>query len=720
MTAYLRSLVKMTVRTQEKLIEPCPRVSKSIKITLKNNTYPDLLDVFGKTDSAVLSLAACGEEAGSMTPFVLSTVACIHCVNSVFSSQHGKPTPSMSVAMGFLQRPRECAMELDSDMQNTSNHMAHLMHLPTTPTISYTVMEVGTTVAERLACLPPTKAIRVQSPAGPLLIFACGNRAGRCRWSAGILGGLSFPPPFYFGAAPYFTSVMEVFNLYIPLLWRLYGRTSAPPRRTRPQRRSAAKSTRKRAAGAVCKQTDPFCGEFPPSKWRRWPATFRNAALQSAFNNVFTSLQTSQCGTFHSARQPIRYKGPSNVLRCHTIEWFTCGNRAGRCRWSAGFLEGLPFPPPFHFGATPYPPQSPSSALKTSMLRVIQIYSLLQVVFGVVWTNRTMVSSNTDTNRTVSCHVSRDLTCLSKLTLVAATSTGRLFRQRDRRVLKQDHGRWSSRLAVHGQGLRRLGQDGAQSRHLSGLIYRRPDLTLIPPEFVFHNSGSAGRAVQRERCAPFQNLARRFAGTRSVSPFLPPRYSASNGQNISKQTGLVVRNFAYFQWPNGKRCRAVLRWAISGALFNMYGAVYWPVKGFPTTAFRKRCDGNIAHLARRSDEALGVRVNVALIAPLDAGFPRVSIPLAQESNEKCMEYGSNMMRSSIVGRGKPITSSAVLLPGGHQAIRSMSPISQFLMHHESTSINMLEVMYPTAAPPPPPPPPTPTPRGYAYGHHLKR
>ncbi|KAJ8873453.1 hypothetical protein PR048_024270 [Dryococelus australis] len=58
-------------------------------------------------------------------------------------------------------------------------------------------------VAERLACLPPTKSILVQSPGRSLGIFACGNRAGRCRYSAGFLGDLPFPPPFYSGAAPY-------------------------------------------------------------------------------------------------------------------------------------------------------------------------------------------------------------------------------------------------------------------------------------------------------------------------------------------------------------------------------------------------------------------------------------------------------------------------------------------------------------------------------------
>ncbi|KAJ8873589.1 hypothetical protein PR048_024407 [Dryococelus australis] len=43
----------------------------------------------------------------------------------------------------------------------------------------------------------------------------------------------------------------------------------------------------------------------------------------------------------------------------------------GRC-----FLGDLPFRPPSHSGAAPYSPQSPSSALKTSMLRAVQISSL--------------------------------------------------------------------------------------------------------------------------------------------------------------------------------------------------------------------------------------------------------------------------------------------------------------------------------------------------------
>ncbi|KAJ8876690.1 hypothetical protein PR048_021137 [Dryococelus australis] len=60
-----------------------------------------------------------------------------------------------------------------------------------------------------------------------------------------------------------------------------------------------------------------------------------------------------------------------NTRQGHRI--FASGNRAGRCRCSAGFLGDLPFPPPFNSGTAPYSLQSPSSALSTSLLRAAQI-----------------------------------------------------------------------------------------------------------------------------------------------------------------------------------------------------------------------------------------------------------------------------------------------------------------------------------------------------------
>ncbi|KAJ8893832.1 hypothetical protein PR048_006433 [Dryococelus australis] len=57
-------------------------------------------------------------------------------------------------------------------------------------------------VAERLACSPSPRRTGL-SLAGSRRTSACGNRAGRCRWPAGFLGDLPFPPLFHSGVAPY-------------------------------------------------------------------------------------------------------------------------------------------------------------------------------------------------------------------------------------------------------------------------------------------------------------------------------------------------------------------------------------------------------------------------------------------------------------------------------------------------------------------------------------
>ncbi|KAJ8866785.1 hypothetical protein PR048_032646 [Dryococelus australis] len=52
---------------------------------------------------------------------------------------------------------------------------------------------------------------------------------------------------------------------------------------------------------------------------------------------------------------------------------FACGNRAGRCCCSAGFLGDFQFPSPLHSGAAPYSSQSPSSALNTLLFRTEEV-----------------------------------------------------------------------------------------------------------------------------------------------------------------------------------------------------------------------------------------------------------------------------------------------------------------------------------------------------------
>ncbi|KAJ8872162.1 hypothetical protein PR048_025764 [Dryococelus australis] len=62
-------------------------------------------------------------------------------------------------------------------------------------------------------------------------------------------------------------------------------------------------------------------------------------------------------------------RGQSPATSSNFCKWELCRDDS---RWSAGFLGDLPFLPPFHSGAAPYIPQSPSSAIKTYLTSVAE------------------------------------------------------------------------------------------------------------------------------------------------------------------------------------------------------------------------------------------------------------------------------------------------------------------------------------------------------------
>ncbi|KAJ8887446.1 hypothetical protein PR048_013661 [Dryococelus australis] len=54
----------------------------------------------------------------------------------------------------------------------------------------------------------------------------------------------------------------------------------------------------------------------------------------------------------------VSHPGEPGRFPAGSLPLFARGNRAGRCRWSAGFLAHIPFPPfPCNSSATPYPPR---------------------------------------------------------------------------------------------------------------------------------------------------------------------------------------------------------------------------------------------------------------------------------------------------------------------------------------------------------------------------
>ncbi|KAJ8868977.1 hypothetical protein PR048_030518 [Dryococelus australis] len=112
-------------------------------------------------------------------------------------------------------------------------------------------------------------------------------------------------------------------------------------------------------------------------------------------DTMLARRQPDQCGISHNVQQPIRPTARSHSLarpmRNPTVSPLAFhqgdpGSIPGRVTpVTTGFLGDMPFPPPFHSGAAPYPVQSPSSALDISMLRAVHISSpthSLLLVFG--------------------------------------------------------------------------------------------------------------------------------------------------------------------------------------------------------------------------------------------------------------------------------------------------------------------------------------------------
>ncbi|KAJ8867402.1 hypothetical protein PR048_031203 [Dryococelus australis] len=194
----------------------------------------------------------------------------------------GAMTTSLSVLRASLNyeehgKNRQERRKNPCDRESNKNTSSHVDTRPMTNV-------PGATVAERLACSPPTKVNRAQSPVGSLRIYACWNRAGLCRWSVSFLGDLPFSPAPSFRRRSIFASITQ--DLTVNSRPNLF--THSP-------------------------------------KENHWERSFAMARWCSGILN--TRLPHRRNG-FDSRR------GHSRI--------FTCENRAGRCLWSRGFSRGSP------------------------------------------------------------------------------------------------------------------------------------------------------------------------------------------------------------------------------------------------------------------------------------------------------------------------------------------------------------------------------------------
>ncbi|KAJ8895151.1 hypothetical protein PR048_000476 [Dryococelus australis] len=136
-----------------------------------------------------------------------------------------------------------------------------------------------------------------------------------------------------------------------------------------PSATHAGNRTRRHRSGETCVHRSSLYPQFQPPviDRRKEPRVFYRSLENTALFSVYAARKPGRATvTERLARSP-----PSKVNRVQYSAGspdFRSGNHAaGRCRWSAGFLGDLPFPPPLHSGAAPFSPQSLSSALKTSL-----------------------------------------------------------------------------------------------------------------------------------------------------------------------------------------------------------------------------------------------------------------------------------------------------------------------------------------------------------------
>ncbi|KAJ8896987.1 hypothetical protein PR048_002333 [Dryococelus australis] len=126
-------------------------------------------------------------------------------------------------------------------------------------------------------------------------------------------------------------------------------------------------------------------GRRPRTSFPSYAAYALNLTSSSEHENCHLQIRarTTQAVAFHSDVEfdsLLQSRANRVRLRAGSLRIFARGNRAGRCRWSAGLLRDLSPPPrAMHSGAAPYSPRF-TSALKTSMLRVAQT-SPLQLHF---------------------------------------------------------------------------------------------------------------------------------------------------------------------------------------------------------------------------------------------------------------------------------------------------------------------------------------------------
>ncbi|KAJ8887509.1 hypothetical protein PR048_013724 [Dryococelus australis] len=243
-------------------------------------------------------------------------------------------------------------------------------------------------VAELLVCSPPTKVNQVRSQAGSLRIFAPAGRRVSPRISR-------FPRPF------------------IPAL--LHTNLASPSSALKTSMLSAAQISSRTILHEIIAETKLKC-----SMWvvyggsREWTDNSsdlenileeqNNATVEEDKSEELPSasnvarpfgkydfqkqfMYTFCCGGGGTLAEPLVCSPPTKTNQAQYLfgsPYFRMWESFRTMPLVGGPYRESPFHPPLHFSAAPYSPQSPSLALKTSLLRPAQIYSLTHFTVGIL------------------------------------------------------------------------------------------------------------------------------------------------------------------------------------------------------------------------------------------------------------------------------------------------------------------------------------------------
>ncbi|KAJ8869500.1 hypothetical protein PR048_028491 [Dryococelus australis] len=213
-------------------------------------------------------------------------------------------------------------------------------------------MADGATVAQRVECSPPTQANRARSSAGLLPDI---HAWGSCR-TMPLAGGFSRRSPVPTTVAFWRRSILTSLLPHRFFKKKIVKSLPNSPLSFSSKTTVASLTTYAVNTSALSSRLRYWSQPEPTRSGNKSVILCEHVSVHgsSTLHSNRRKTTDSQWKCLHEPRwcsgQTTRLTPRLTVIDCRwgRSRIFACGNRAERCRWSAGFLGDLPFPPPLH------------------------------------------------------------------------------------------------------------------------------------------------------------------------------------------------------------------------------------------------------------------------------------------------------------------------------------------------------------------------------------